>query len=476
MVSQAKMSAAAKRMNPRYVKELRLLVLPAAVAAAAVLSYWLPFIQIGGSQPGTFVFPVCVALLAALSFGAEFQHRTLPLLLVQPIERPRLWWEKMAVLGGVVTFLGLLVWQAQGLANEFSHFHRALFNLFLFAGVCSAGFWAQKTGSTAVGFLLAMAIQLVLFTGTSLLLTSCLGPEPYPWDAQQTRLLVLAAITYSGFFLWLGWSYWKRRLWVLAGLGLAVLWFHWMTQSFSTHPEAVHVAPPDLALGALFLLTTVCSTAFWTLPARSTIGGAVFNAAGQFLGVLILSLVPPKIHSSLAIDGPYAAGVILVGGLAYSSLFLWLGWRTFARLELKGVTVGEGGDLSQQVGWRWPGMAWLKCGPRGGFVNLVRKELILQRPTFLIAAVLVGCCLIAFVVQVVTPAERGICQGLVSALAFISVPLILLLAGSVSLGEEKSLGISAWHLTLPVKAWRQWWVKVAVSVVTGLCLVFSCPV
>jgi hypothetical protein len=468
MLNQAKTSLAVKPMNPRYVKELRLLLLPASVAALAALSFWLPFIRIGDSPPAAFVFPVCIALVAALSFGGEFQHRTLPLLLVQPLERSRLWWEKMAVLGGLVSCLGLLVWQVQGLANEFSGFHRAMFNLFLFAAVCSAGFWVQQTRSTAVGFLLAVASQVLLFTGASLLFRLCLGPEPYPWDAQERRLLVLVGIIYLGACLWLGWPFWKRRLWGLAGLGLAILVFHAATQFFLRQAYAVHPASQDMVLGGMFMLAAVCSSGFWTLGARSTIGGAVFNAAGQFLGVLILGLVLPNLHPALAIDGPYAAGTILVGGLVYSLVFLWLGWRTFSRLELSAAAVGEGVDLSQQVGWRWPRMGWLKCSPRGGLLNLVRKELVLQRPTFLVAAVLAGCWLVTFVIQWVAPERREFCHALASALAFISVPLTLLLAGSVSLGEEKSLGISAWHLTLPIRAWRQWWIKVGVSVVTGL--------
>ena len=41
------------------------------------------------------------ALLGSVIIGQEFQHRTMGLLLSQPVSRRRIWWEKMFVLGVV---------------------------------------------------------------------------------------------------------------------------------------------------------------------------------------------------------------------------------------------------------------------------------------------------------------------------------------------------------------------------------------
>ena len=57
---------------------------------------------------------VACVLMAGSSFGNEFQHRTLSLLLSQPIARSVLWRDKMLVLGAGMTtaVVALLVCQS----------------------------------------------------------------------------------------------------------------------------------------------------------------------------------------------------------------------------------------------------------------------------------------------------------------------------------------------------------------------------
>jgi len=45
--------------------------------------------------------------------------------------------------------------------------------------------------------------------------------------------------------------------------------------------------------------------------------------------------------------------------------------------------------------------------------------------------------------------------------------LIAILAGSLSLGEERTSGTNLWHLTLPVSARRQWFIKLCTALVAG---------
>jgi hypothetical protein len=45
-----------------------------------------------------------------------------------------------------------------------------------------------------------------------------------------------------------------------------------------------------------------------------------------------------------------------------------------------------------------------------------------------------------------------------------------LLAGSVSMAEERVLGLAAWQLSLPTSAMRQWLVKLTIGAVITLCL------
>ena len=47
-------------------------------------------------------------------------------------------------------------------------------------------------------------------------------------------------------------------------------------------------------------------------------------------------------------------------------------------------------------------------------------------------------------------------------------PLIAILAGSLSLWQEKTLGTHSWHMTLPVAARRLWLIKPIMALSTGL--------
>ncbi len=101
-----------KAMNALVAKEIRLL-LPAYAAALvlAVLPVW--FLPSYRSADPTFyilcAFWFGIVMLALSSFGREFGMKTFPLLLVQPLERRRVWWTKTAVLAGAITTV-FLAW------------------------------------------------------------------------------------------------------------------------------------------------------------------------------------------------------------------------------------------------------------------------------------------------------------------------------------------------------------------------------
>jgi hypothetical protein len=108
----------------------------------------------------------------------------------------------------------------------------------------------------------------------------------------------------------------------------------------------------DTALEPILLLViVVCSTGFWTLLARSLIGGIVLTAAAQvvlyLLLVLFVTLInrmapaspgtpnlvhEPGVHSALSW---FVAGF----GLSYAGLMLWLGRQKFAKMEQRRVAV-----------------------------------------------------------------------------------------------------------------------------------------
>ncbi|HEY6168189.1 MAG TPA: hypothetical protein VI454_09130, partial [Verrucomicrobiae bacterium] len=88
---------------------------------------------------------------------------------------------------------------------------------------------------------------------------------------------------------------------------------------------------------------------------------------------------------------------IVAFGLIYSAVFLWLGWRSFARLELRDVVFGQGGAASNSAGRKRWWLEWLRCRPVGGLLNLIRKELRLQKAVFVLAVIFTVCWLILLV-------------------------------------------------------------------------------
>ena len=115
-------------MTARVKKEFRVLQLPWSVAILAAFSMpivkplagWMYRPYISGfpleSLVGVCLLVACLAM-AALSFGVEYHHRTFGLILVQPVERCRIWWSKMLPLIGAFISVGLAYISGQCLAE-----------------------------------------------------------------------------------------------------------------------------------------------------------------------------------------------------------------------------------------------------------------------------------------------------------------------------------------------------------------------
>ncbi|HWI58777.1 MAG TPA: hypothetical protein VNZ22_16245, partial [Bacillota bacterium] len=92
-------------MKTLLVKEIRLL-LPAYGAALllATVPVWLLPTTYGSTIPAPAFYAFCfgAVMLALSSFGREFSLKTFPLILAQPLERRRIWWTKVALLGAAM--------------------------------------------------------------------------------------------------------------------------------------------------------------------------------------------------------------------------------------------------------------------------------------------------------------------------------------------------------------------------------------
>lgn len=369
-------------MTPFIRKELRSLAIPAGlVLAATLVGAW--------AASGLVLFPrqhswdlfalawfLGTPLVAASSFGTEFHHRTMTLLLTQPVPRGRVWMEKWFCLVGVVSVLAV-------------------------AQVVSV----------------LVAVQ-----------------EP---------------------------SLKAESLWTV-------------------------VVPGFRLTAVMFAVMIVCSAPLWTLLARSTIGGFVatsvmvmyVEATIGFLGWLSSRVVywvtgTISAHAVFGLATPVADGV----RAAYSLLTLWLGWRVFARFQ----TVGTGffdGQSTDLTAARW---AVLRPRRGGAIGNIVRKELMLHRPTFLVAAAFVAVWLALRLVLLLRTAAMGPASAadaadvLTGLLLLAYMPFVIALTGIMPAGEDCSLGVRTWHLTLPVSTRSQWAIKLVVSLVVGFVLVLVLP-
>ena len=141
--------------------------------------------------------------LAALSFGTEFQARTLPMLLSQPCSRLRLWSEKMLVLLFfmfpvllIYAFRGIIIvgdtWSVLG---EFS---------LLVALGCSAGFWTLFVRSTLGGMLFSIAALGALMLSVTFWVGNLWAGRSEMVDGMTPFFMSMSSLAYALLFLWLG--------------------------------------------------------------------------------------------------------------------------------------------------------------------------------------------------------------------------------------------------------------------------------
>ncbi len=113
------------------------------------------------------VFAATCALLAAIPFGIEFQHRTLAALLAQPVDRRRIATEKLQVLGMALathTVFFLISWQST--LQSFGPSTEILIGLAIGVAVaCTTPWWTLVTRGVLPGMVFASAVPLVIVVG-----------------------------------------------------------------------------------------------------------------------------------------------------------------------------------------------------------------------------------------------------------------------------------------------------------------------
>ena len=284
-----------------------------------------------------------------------------------------------------------------------------------------------------------------------------LSALPFGAEFQQRTLVMLLSQPVSRERLWL--EKWTVLATVI--LGLAALQY----AALEAGPFAGRAVGREL----MFLVVMLCSTGFWTLVAGSTIGGVAFSLAALLLLATAANTVIARL-SGVVVDlfepHPFVIGL----GLVYAALAGWFGWRMLARFEV----ASEGAGTARVVTAASSGM--LRCRARGALRNLARKELRLQHPTFLIAATFTGCWLAAIALLAASPARPETADVVFTIMLAVYLPLALVVAGTVSVCEDTTLGVLAWHLTVPVSSRAQWLVKLGITAAVAATLVVVVPV
>jgi hypothetical protein len=305
--------------------------------------------------------------------------------------------------------------------------------------------WIRE-GLSPVGF----------FLGIPLLATLSLGNE-----FQHRTLSLLLSEPVDRMEIWAE----KLSLSVVAALSAALVFFIvWRVIPPGLEPEGFAFSGP-------WIIVTMASATFWTLVARSTLGGVALNiVVNTFINPVFLESLWERFHGK----GDLSSANITVVSIAafvflcYAGAMLWLGRRTLARFQVTGGMAGD--DLLTAGPDVMPAAlaGWFRSRPSGAVLNLIRKEARLLRPLWLIS-LLAALGWASLLIFGLVP-ERGSTKNPPFAVGMVAVSslLIAVLAGSLPLGEERTSGTHSWHLTLPVSARRQWLVKLLMALFAGV--------
>ena len=231
--------------------------------------------------------------------------------------------------------------------------------------------------------------------------------------------------------------------------------------------------PSPMALLIMLIpLLGFCTGPALTLFVRNSLGGAaltfIYPFFLQIAGLLLVANMGELLRD---VEEQFLLSyVLLVGGSYAGGVFLW-GCRRFERLEDVNLLAQEI-SAPRQFTALFSGLTrHLTPAQHGPTLNLLRKELRLQQPAFLVAQFLIVLWVTFVGVWRVRPTVGGEIMLIPVIFLCLAIPVMV---GIVSTAEERRLGVHEWHLTLPVSARRLWTVKLLVALgvnaVLGLLL------
>ncbi len=247
---------------------------------------------------------------------------------------------------------------------------------------------------------------------------------------------------------------------------------------------AFTVIPPGLPFdhgasdAALSTLCAVLMAPWLTMLCRNPLAGVVFaiGATGMLhiaaLAVVIAryELIGPT-RLGLAAFGEATLVTVLAAACALSAV---ADWRLFMRLE---AIDGRDADVS------WP--RWLRSAITRADMDplaaarrghpiwlLVKKEFRIQQMSLVVAGINVLIWPALAALDDFAESSRPVME----VVGVLYGGLLAILVGALASAEERQMGTLEWQTLLPVAAWRQFAVKVAVALSLSLVLALGLPV
>lgn len=307
------------------------------------------------------------------------------------------------------------------------------------------------------------AVQWVLplgtFLGVPLLATLPLGME---FQHRTFALLLAQPIERS--------ELWRSKIFVTTAAVLPPAFIYGISGQMSQD-----IGPEMRTMAAAWMVATTAGAMVWTLIARSTLNALWLNIAMNGSLFFAWGYVAEHQRKNSALPSVFIETTAAVL-LCYAAAMVWLGRRMLLRCQVvEGMQAGE----APVPGARYLPEAvadWFRCRPTGAVLNLVRREFRLLRAVWALAPLSVAAWIL-LVVSGFPPVNPSPSEGrfLAFVLAILLSVLMALLAGTLSLGEEKTWGTHALQLTLPLSISAQWLVKLLVALFTSVVCATALP-
>jgi hypothetical protein len=191
-------------MNARLIKETR--------AQMPILACMLPLIVVPQliwpmAGFGYLALGVASMVMAGSTFGTEFQHRTISLLLSQPIPRSVIWREKMIVLGvGMVVCLAALAGCLAVSPSGNDHSEWLVLVFVPLCAFCGAPFWTLLLRQGIAGMVTTVGAPCGILAVYGLVTEQMGGNEP----AALVPAILSLLFIYCALVYWLGYAKFQR--------------------------------------------------------------------------------------------------------------------------------------------------------------------------------------------------------------------------------------------------------------------------